>query len=682
MIGRKQTETDAMRLGTAVHTAIENYLAKGEFPVLQPDDPDWRATRIARAGESYLGPLHLEVRNQRAEVEPPFSFPSGVIGPFPFSGKIDFRGWGSGPRIVDHKTSSDLNAPWHLDAEGMRRNLQLRLYAALGFPDDTPIVRIGHIYYLTKPPFGSRELHVDVTRAELDQTRIDAINTARRIESIADITDIERQNELPFRRVSCSKYGGCPHRAYCNDSPTNEKRKLEQLQVAVNAIRLPPPRTPAMPLFGRKPVDPTPATPTTAAAPVTIAPGQITPPDAPKPDATPPASVHAELTPGAGDPVAAFRKVLLENVGPGKSIGLDIAKASAGMLRLTGEKATEAIAAGVVAGWWVVADDVLTLTAGGFNPFAPAPAKPGRPADPEKASLLAKVETFVSTFGEDRVSGVAANLGIKKFRMAGSAKLGELLTALRELAEPVVPTAEESDATCLRDALRADNTREAFEADALFGILSKARGSTITDDRMESAVRFGIEAGWWTWHDESETLNLVLDIIDEQSPDGREVLRRADPNGVLLGIDRSDPTETRTAPGTGGGGSLPSDYVQTAPDPRTARLDAYREVLAGAVDVPESYVLVGCVPVGPAVLLTSVEVWLAEVLADIESRADDDFWRFNRLPAAVASAVKVGLRTGGLVLPGMLLIPARHPLESHLVPVLAAFGAIVIRAVV
>lgn len=214
--------TDAMARGTRVHAAIEALLVLGHWP--EGASPDMaEAIAIAKAGTPLLGPLRAAVKEGFGYVETPFLADLGVI---PFQGTIDFfadrlevglERWG--PTVIDHKTTSDLRAPWHLDAAGMKRNLQLLLYAAHAWNPVPPEVRIGHFYYLTKGEPRTRDLVVRVQREEIENAR----DRARHLSEDMLRHFHAPERKVPVRTQACRKYGGCPHRAVCPDSPMNQQ---------------------------------------------------------------------------------------------------------------------------------------------------------------------------------------------------------------------------------------------------------------------------------------------------------------------------------------------------------------------------------------------------------------------------------------------------------------------------
>lgn len=221
--------TEAMARGTAVHEVIAGFLLTGEWPAYKHTGaPD--AVPIAQAGERLLLPLRDAVVAGKAYVEAPFV---AEVGPIPFTGTIDFYaddmappgvrlGAHWGPTVLDHKTTSDLGAPWHLDEAGMRRNTQLLLYAAHAWKRIPDSVHIGHLYYVTKGLPASRDLIVTVTRAEIETAREIA---CRRSEDMLRLWHAP-ERKVPVRTSACTKYGGCPHRATCPDSPINQRAAI------------------------------------------------------------------------------------------------------------------------------------------------------------------------------------------------------------------------------------------------------------------------------------------------------------------------------------------------------------------------------------------------------------------------------------------------------------------------
>lgn len=646
--GKRSPENEAMARGTAVHSEVETFLLTGAWNQHEdPEDRRWLAGHIARAGERFLLPLRAQVAAGTGEVERPIKYDGYSL---PFTGRIDLAiNNPRMPRIVDHKTTSNLTAFWHLDEAGMANNLQLLLYALHGFEKPADSYQIGHIYYQTKPPWGARELHVEVPR----QALVDAGSLASKAtDRVAALMEEKDPNKVPTRRVTCKKYGGCPHASYCLDSPVNEERRNVAISMRLKEVKLKPStRRPDMGLFSKG--KPTPAA--------------INPPDR-VPD--PP------VFDGATEAIAKkARAAMLDQWGPAANFGGDIGDWLAHNKCAIDPE--ELLVYGLNEGWWTSDATDSYILAHGDAPAiatAPKPRKPAQQADAanaERAELIAKIEAGIpAAGGAEAFESITKQLQIKQFRKAGLDNLRALWTALeaaatkrptatpapkpatpgprKPVATPKPPGSElaPEDATTILAAL----CRAAHEQDEEFAIVSLAdmtealvdSGLTPQEgmDRMLAAANHGNDKGWWSLEGNAAAPNW----------------------GVIWktrGIGKDAPAE--------------------APEPNEPSLSGYiqTEPTSGGtvVSSPVRLLFVGCVPVNYP--CPDLEDWADDAIATVEERENMpiSLVEFNKGPAMVASEVKVRLIDGRLLLPPMLL-GLRSPLTSALVPVLSAFGMV------
>lgn len=268
-------------LGTQVHAEVEYYLGTGEWHEYPQDHEFWMANRIGRQGmEPWLNeetgeyedaPLPILrdlVARGVGKVEAPFDL-GHELGPMRFTGRIDFRR-DDYPAIVDHKTSKNLRAYWHLDEMGLANNTQVLMYsaAAWGLNRIPERVSVSHIYYSTVLPFECRVLTATVSREKI----LSKVEEVRRIVELARKASFEEDpRKIEANAGACSKYGGCPHRDYCPDSTTAIKRR--EAEILANRDPLWAPREGTM--FGKKKAAEKPQDTANVAA------GQVNPPDGP-----------------------------------------------------------------------------------------------------------------------------------------------------------------------------------------------------------------------------------------------------------------------------------------------------------------------------------------------------------------------------------------------------------------
>jgi hypothetical protein len=641
--GFKQPPSAAMLLGTRVHSAVETYIQTGSFghsPA--PEDDTWLAHQIAKAGEEPLKRLHAEYAAGNLDIEHAIS---ATMAGLPFSGRIDVRRRNP-PGIVDHKTTSDLDAYWHLDEAGMSRNLQLLLYAAHSF-QGVEEVDIGHIYYLTKPPFGVRELHVKVSGKALD----DALErTSGYIERIAKLEGVTETRDVPFRRETCRKFGGCPHASRCPNSPANEEAQKEQqtaaLQTRLSTLKLPPSkRTAPMGLFTKKNAA-TPAAPT-------VAPGQISPPDAP-------IAMPSGATAARDAVFAAFKP----------STNIMVAVLSAVIAGAVGYEDVQPIVNwGCAEKWWsisgmsaVLADfnAVQATKTAATTPEPPKSEAPkpsgllGKPAmteeeKTEKASLVAALEKAYHELGASKLDPIAQKLGIKQFRKAGLENLRTFVKTVGEQYPPKPAASAPEPTKTTDDGGVAISDAKTFawalyglsdpppdrigEDDIMAGFVDLERNEP--DGRVEAAINEGVKLGLWAIEDDG----IAVDWVKTRD---------------VLGVVPSGPV-TKTDPPT--------------------------NAATSGVPARAGVVFVGCLPVDGGV--TVLESWLLPLILEIEARAETDIHliEYNDGPKQLGSLLKVALRTGRLVVPDALFVPLMHPWEPVITSVLAGHGAYVVRSV-
>jgi len=201
LLGFRDKATDAMTRGSQVHEQLENYLTKGTPP------DSTIAGVIASKG--------LELLPQGEDLEVEVSLSEYVIPnlPVPFKGFIDVLEMEEDAvHIVDHKTTSGWK--WTKSEDELASNLQMVIYArhVLEHYPDIQQARLTHIYYLTRPPHGSKKVSVIVSRSDI-YDQFDQI-----LEIVKTMTDRSQKSleHSAKNKADCYSYGKqCSHYNTC-----------------------------------------------------------------------------------------------------------------------------------------------------------------------------------------------------------------------------------------------------------------------------------------------------------------------------------------------------------------------------------------------------------------------------------------------------------------------------------
>ncbi len=280
VLGLKPPPTDAMALGSQVHSHLEAWLRDGLHPVRDADYTTLPRQIAAHGIDQGLLP------------EPGSVVVEGAVdiqgAPLPMLGIIDVVDRcdpETGIAIHDHKTSSGKG--WMKTPEELAVNVQMCSYAhhALQrFAPDAQTIRLRHIYYGTPGKRGAKrrwsdQRQVVVTRQEVAVvwagicTTIEEMIVTARLEEAA----------VPQHIQSCSAFGGCPFADRCW---ADEAQPLSPLSPVRNTSTMPKPN-PLQALLGVQadgsPLPPPPngssAPPTPVAALPQATPLDINPPE-------------------------------------------------------------------------------------------------------------------------------------------------------------------------------------------------------------------------------------------------------------------------------------------------------------------------------------------------------------------------------------------------------------------
>lgn len=160
LLGIKGKTTDAMTRGSKVHEQLEKYLKDGTKP-----DENTTAGLIASKGLDLIPEPSEDNKIELSLAE----FPVPGL-PIPFKGFIDYLVTDAEDGIIevgDHKTTSAWK--WAKTEEELAENTQLIIYArhVLEHNPDALLIRLTHVYYLTRPPHGSKKVSVVVSRSHV-----------------------------------------------------------------------------------------------------------------------------------------------------------------------------------------------------------------------------------------------------------------------------------------------------------------------------------------------------------------------------------------------------------------------------------------------------------------------------------------------------------------------------------
>lgn len=195
--GVRGPETEPMKLGTAVHKHLEDWLQSGI-----PPPKGTRAGDIARSGLHHLPPAGA--RTNLVETWFKRAHPSGVT----FHGRIDLIDRRPPPRVTDHKTTSNI-ARWGKTESVLTTDLQAGIYAWA-----TDIRNLKWVYYQTSGE-RSKSVEVELSEAEVEATMARAVALALRIQHIRR-SGVRTALQLAPNPNACSDYNGCPHIERCN----------------------------------------------------------------------------------------------------------------------------------------------------------------------------------------------------------------------------------------------------------------------------------------------------------------------------------------------------------------------------------------------------------------------------------------------------------------------------------
>lgn len=212
IFGVPKEDTVDTVLGKQVHAEIEYYLTTGDASKLgEIARPALAAGHLPKPGTVEIEvPIGIDKRAGVATGEPLIT-----LAGMPGEGYIDVR---DGTEVWDHKTTGDLK--YAKTVEELRSNVQMIIYAEASrrlhrqrFGAELTKVRVGHIVYLKRFPFGTRKTPCDLSIRDITEGMAAAEETVKQMKSLSTEKNPDR---VPPTWSACSAYRGCQHRERCD----------------------------------------------------------------------------------------------------------------------------------------------------------------------------------------------------------------------------------------------------------------------------------------------------------------------------------------------------------------------------------------------------------------------------------------------------------------------------------
>tara|TARA_Y100001973_G_scaffold86831_1_gene130177 strand:+ start:2001 stop:3029 length:1029 start_codon:yes stop_codon:yes gene_type:complete len=205
VLGKRGEPSDAMRLGSEVHSCLEGYLLDRDGYVF----PETVAAEIAQSG---LEGLPSKDTTYFVELSLEKKLP--IEGIFPFKGFIDLLivHPNGEVEILDHKTTS--NIKYRKSKNALKKNTQMVIYAYHVFHHHQGIdkVLITHNNLQTKGERLSKKVTVEVTREEITSLFEEILLTVEQMRSLSkkQIEETEQNRKYCFAfRKKCDFFEEC-----------------------------------------------------------------------------------------------------------------------------------------------------------------------------------------------------------------------------------------------------------------------------------------------------------------------------------------------------------------------------------------------------------------------------------------------------------------------------------------
>lgn len=230
ILGRKESTSPSMELGSAVHAVLEDFLRTGVF------QGEGIPLMIAKSGSALLpDPSSKDLQIEVSLDEYPLK---GL--PIPFKGFIDClvlpRGEDEIPEVIDHKTTSSFR--YAKTAEELTHDTQMLIYAKHILENlvEQEEIRLTHIAYLAKDPYGEARKTTVVVSRELVFQRFEKI--------MKTVEQMLESAQLPYNQQTknteyCYSYGKrCPYYSECHITLESTETEMSQKQQEVlNKLR-------------------------------------------------------------------------------------------------------------------------------------------------------------------------------------------------------------------------------------------------------------------------------------------------------------------------------------------------------------------------------------------------------------------------------------------------------------
>lgn len=209
ILGIQQPETDSMKLGTAIHAALEKRMKAIKEKEICVDDEE--TAKYVRAAMPYL-PFEDFYLEQKMELE---TFEGGPrwVGFIDLLYEKDDH-----PFVLDYKTTSNMR--YAKTPEELSADTQVCSYAKWAMQvSDRDRANVGHLYLQTKTKTPKvKPVEVGLSREEADIVWARDMDTVREMVRVVEELgpgDSDRSEELTPNTKSCDLYGGCFYRRKC-----------------------------------------------------------------------------------------------------------------------------------------------------------------------------------------------------------------------------------------------------------------------------------------------------------------------------------------------------------------------------------------------------------------------------------------------------------------------------------
>lgn len=214
--GIETPQTKSAALGSATHSVLERYFAKGTDPDTSTREGKLAAAALQDGG--FPGPATLDAsRDERMEgdllVEAELNFEWDGVH---YRGFMDLGWWGADdhPTVSDHKTSSD-PAKYGLTADQLLTDAQGLIYGVFGMAYwSSDACGLQWTYIKTKGRAQVIPVRNLLKRTEAHKNFADIVAPVGA--AIYDaLKNVDEAKNLAANPSACGMYGGCPHAEYC-----------------------------------------------------------------------------------------------------------------------------------------------------------------------------------------------------------------------------------------------------------------------------------------------------------------------------------------------------------------------------------------------------------------------------------------------------------------------------------